>query len=207
LHFVLADAHRPPFRDGSFDTVITPWLVDILPERFDSLCARINGLLVPGGTWLNFGSLSFHDPDPALRYGLDECAAAIGDAGFVSLDVREHDIPYMCSPASRHGRRETVVAWTARKERAVKKRARHQALPEWLVRGNEPVPLDDSFRSQAAATRIHWFIMSLIDGRRSLKDIAKIVTEQNLLARDEAEGTIRAFLITMFDDSRRSKTY
>jgi hypothetical protein len=207
LHFVLADAHRPPFRDGSFDTVITPWLVDILPERFDSLCARINGLLAPGGTWLNFGSLSFHDPDPALRYGVDECAAAIGDAGFVSIDVSEHDIPYMCSPASRHGRRESAVAWTARKERAVKKSARHQALPEWLVRGNDPVPLNDSFRSQAAATRIHWFIMSLIDGRRSLKDIAKVVTEQNLLARDEAEGTIRAFLITMFDDSRRGKTY
>ena len=31
LVFVVADAHRPPFRHGAFDTVVTPWLVDILP--------------------------------------------------------------------------------------------------------------------------------------------------------------------------------
>ena len=71
--FVLADAHRPPFRRGAFDTVVTPWLIDILPERFDLLCARVNALLGDGGRWLNFGSLSFHDPDPAARYGLEEC--------------------------------------------------------------------------------------------------------------------------------------
>jgi hypothetical protein len=207
LHFVLADAHRPPFRDGVFDTVITPWLVDILPERFDALCARINALLGPAGTWLNFGSLSFHDPDPALRYGVDECVAAIGEAGFDPIETSEHDIPYMCSPASRHGRRERTVVWAARKHRAVKKGARYQALPEWLVRGNEPVPLSDAFRSQAVATRIHGFIMSLIDGRRSLKDIATLVAEQHILGRDEAESTIRSFLIKMFEDSRRGTTY
>ena len=53
---MLADVLRPPFRRGSFDTVVTPWLVDILPERFDLLCARVNGLLTDGGRWLNFGS-------------------------------------------------------------------------------------------------------------------------------------------------------
>src|SRR5690606_3628478 len=38
LRFVLGDANRPPFPAGAFDTVITPWLVDILPEPFDVLC-------------------------------------------------------------------------------------------------------------------------------------------------------------------------
>ena len=82
LVFVLADAHRPPFRRGAFDTVVTPWLVDILPERFDVLCARVNALLGDGGSWLNFGSLSFHHADPAARYGLDECRAAFEENGF-----------------------------------------------------------------------------------------------------------------------------
>ena len=67
LVFVLADAHRPPFRRGAFDAVVTPWLVDILPERFDVLCARVNALLGDGGRWLNFGSLTFHDADPSAR--------------------------------------------------------------------------------------------------------------------------------------------
>ena len=75
------------------------------------------------------------------------------------------------------------------------------------VRGTEPVPLSESFRSQAAATRIHAFLMSLIDGRRSLKDMAKLVVEQRLMNADEAEPAIRSFLVKMYDDSRRGSTY
>jgi hypothetical protein len=204
---VLADAHRTPFRSGAFDTVVTPWLVDILPERFDVLCARVNALLGDGGRWLNFGSLSFHDPDPAARYGLDECRAALDENGFGDVVTEERELPYMSSPASRHARRERIVRWSARKVRDVKKVPRFKDLPEWLVRGTDPVPSIDSFRSQAAATRIHAFLMSLIDGRRSLKDIAKLVVEQRLMNAAEAEPAIRSFLIKMHDDARRGATY
>ena len=207
LVHVLADAHRPPFRRGVFETVVTPWLIDILPERFDVLCARINSLLTDGGRWLNFGSLNFHDADPALRYGLDECRAALEQNGFGDITVEEREIPYLCSPASRHARHERVVSWTANKQRDIKKVPRHHALPEWLVRGTDPVPLGDSFRSQAAATRIHAFLMSLIDGRRSIKDMAKLVVEQRLMSAAEAEPAIRSFLIKMHDDARRANLY
>jgi len=207
FHCVLADAHRPPFARGAFDTVITPWLVDILPERFEVLCARINALLAAGGRWLNFGSLSFHVPDAAARYGVDECAAAIEDSGFAAPSVAEHEIPYLCSPASRHGRRERVVAWRADKAEDVKKIPRHEALPDWLVRGADPVPVLESFRVQALSTQIHAFIMSLIDGKRSLKDIAKVIVEQRLMGEQEAEPAIRSFLIKMYDDSRRGTSY
>jgi hypothetical protein len=207
LAFVLADAHRPPFRRGAFDTVVTPWLVDILPERFDVLCARVNALLGDDGRWLNFGSLSFHDADPAARYGIDECHAALEENGFGDVRVDEHEIPYLSSPASRHARREYVVSWSARKLRDVKKVPRYHALPEWLVRGTEPVPLSDAFRGQAAATRIHAFLMSLIDGRRSIKDMAKLVVEQRLMTAAEAEPALRSFFIKMHDDARRGTTY
>ena len=207
LVHVLADVHRPPFRRGVFDTVVTPWLIDILPERFDVLCARINALLADGGRWLNFGSLNFHDPDPALRYGLDECRVALAENGFGDITVEEREIPYLSSPASRHARRERIVSWSARKQRDVKKVPRYQALPEWLVRGTEPVPLGESFRSQAAATRIHAFLMNLIDGRRSIKDMAKLVVDQRLMSAEEAEPAIRSFLIKMHDDARRGTTY
>src|SRR5690606_40119015 len=63
--------------------------------------------------------------------------------------------------------------WRADKARRVKPPVRHEALPDWIVRGNEPVPLTAAFRAQIMTTRIHAFIMSLIDGKRSLKDIAK----------------------------------
>jgi len=49
--------------------------------------------------------------------------------------------------------------------------------------------------------------MSLIDGRRSIKDMAKLVVEQRLMTADEAEPALRAFLIKMHDDSKRGMTY
>jgi hypothetical protein len=113
----------------------------------------------------------------------------------------------LSSPASRHARRERVVSWSARKQRDVKKVPRYHALPEWLVRGTDPVPLSDAFRGQAAATRIHAFLMSLIDGRRSIKDMAKLVVEQRLMTAAEAEPALRSFFIKMHDDSRRGTTY
>jgi hypothetical protein len=207
LVFIVADAHRPPFRRAAFDTVVTPWLVDILPERFDVLCARVNALLRDGGCWLNFGSLSFHDADPAARYGIAECRAALEENGFGDITIDEREIPYLSSPASRHARRERVVTWSARKQRDAKKVARYQALPDWLVRGTDPVPLDEAFRSQAAATRIHAFLMSMIDGRRSIKDMAKLLVEQRLMTAAEAEPTLRSFFIKMHDDARRATTY
>jgi hypothetical protein len=99
------------------------------------------------------------------------------------------------------------VSWSARKQRDAKKVPRYQALPEWLVRGTDPVPLGDSFASQAAATRIHAFLMTLIDGRRSIKDMAKLVVDQRLMTAEEAEPAIRSFLIKMHDDGRRGTTY
>src|SRR5690606_5746842 len=122
-------------------------------------------------------------------------------------ETAEHEIPYLSSPASRHSRRERVVYWSATKQRDIAKPPRHHALPEWLVRGTDPVPAIESFRSQAAATPIHAFLMTLIDGRRSLKDMAKVCVEQKLMSEAEAEPAIRSFLIRMFDDASRGQTF
>ena len=203
LVHVLADAHRPPFAKGTFDTIVTPWLVDILPEPLDAQAGRINHLLADGGSWVSFGSLAFHDADPALRYALDECVDVLIEQGFAHPAIVERTIPYLASPSSRHARREEVVVWRADKARRVKPPPRHEALPDWIVRGTEPVPLSAAFRAQIMTTRIHAFIMSLIDGKRTLKDIARVLAEQRLMTAEEAEPALRSFLIKMHEDARR----
>lgn len=203
LHYVLADAHRPPFVTGAFDTVLTPWLVDILPERFENLCGRLNGLLKEGGRWINFGTLSFHIGDPALRYSAEECAEIIASSGFDPPATKETPMPYLCSPASRHGRREHVLSWMTTKRRDAPAPTRYEALPDWIVRGNEPVPLLEPFRQQAESTRIRAFTLSLIDGRRSLEDMARVFVDRNLLSFEQAEAAVRAALIKLYEASRR----
>lgn len=202
LEFLIADVNRPPFPAKRFDTIVTPWLVDILPGDFSELCGRINHLLDDGGVWINFGSLSFHQADPAAQLGPDECFEIIAQQGFAEPDHSNTEIPYLCSPASRHGRRETVLAWSATKTTHIKKPARHQSLPDWAVRGQDPIPALEHFRVAAMSTRIHAHIMSLIDGRRSIADIAALLEQQRLMNAREAEASVRGLLIKLFDESQ-----
>jgi hypothetical protein len=77
-------------------------------------------------------------------------------------------------------------------------------LPEWLVTSDRPVPQLEAFKVQAAATRIHAFLMALIDGRRSVRDMARMLVEQRLIAPEDAEPAVRKFLTRMYEDSRRA---
>ena len=198
LHYVLADAQRPPLAPGSFDTIVTPWLVDILPEPFANLCRRVNALLREGGRWINFGSLDFHVGDPALQLSPEECAEIIAATGFDTPKVGQTALPYLSSPASRHGRVEHVVSWSTAKRQAAPAPERPALLPDWLVRDDEPVPLLDVFRTQAPATQIRGYILSLIDGRRSLSEIVALFDRQQLMPHAQATETIRSLLIRMY---------
>jgi len=203
FHLVFGDALRAPFPDKTFDTVVTPWLIDIISEDLPELAARINNLLNDNGRWVNFGSLAFASPERSRCYSPEETKAIVAENGFSDPYVSQATIPYMSSPASRHGRQERVFSFSAYKEREVEKPARHTALPDWIVTGKEPVPLSPSFRQQAMTTQIYSFIMSLIDGKRSIKDMAIVLENQKLMTKEEAEPAIRSFMTKMYDDSKR----
>jgi hypothetical protein len=113
----------------------------------------------------------------------------------------------MCSPASRHGRQESVFTFAATKTDSMKALTRHKALPDWIVTSKEPVPLLESFRTQAMTTQIYMFIMSMIDGKRTIKDMAKVMEQQKLMSRQDAEPAIRNFLTKMYDDSERQSKF
>jgi uncharacterized protein YbaR (Trm112 family) len=207
FNLVLGDALRAPFRQHAFDTVVTPWLIDIVTEDLPVFARRVNRLLKPGGRWINTGSLAFHHPRRAMQYSADEVRTIIREAGFSEPLVTEATIPYMCSPASRHGRQEEVFTFSATREAEANAPPRHKALPDWLVTGRDPVPLLQSFRTQAMTTQIYAFIMSLIDGKRSIEDMAGLFEKQKLMSRDEAMPAIRNFLTKMFDDANQQSNF
>ena len=207
FHLVLGDALRPPFPENSFDTIVTPWLIDIIAEDLPVLAARINRLLKKDGRWLNFGSLAFSSQKKACCYSPEEVKAIVAENGFSDPYVSQATIPYMCSPASRHGRQERVFTFSAYKERNAKKPERFTALPDWIVKGDDPVPLTASFRQQAMTTQIYSFIMSLIDGKRSIKEMAVVLESQRLMTKEEAEPAIRTFLTKMYDDAQKQSGF
>jgi hypothetical protein len=49
--------------------------------------------------------------------------------------------------------------------------------------------------------------MSLIDGKRSIKDMAAVLEKQRLMTKEEAVPAIRTFLTKMFDDAQRQSGF
>ncbi len=203
LHVVLADAARPPFARGAFDTVVTPWLVDILDDDLAAFAARVHHWLRPGGRWVNTGSLFFQHADPARCYSTEEVLDIVRDAGFDSIEAAEQTVPYLASPASRHARQEQLFTFGARRDESERPAPATRAVaPDWLVRSDLPVPLLPDVASHVLSMRVHAFVGSLVDGRRTLRDIAAVLVSERLMTAEESEPAVRAFLRRLFDDAQ-----
>lgn len=201
LRFVLADALHAPFTPGSFDLVVTPWLTDVIDSGADELVPRVNHLLKPGGIWLNTGSMAFAHANPATCHSLEELNECAQNQGFAECYQDEQQVPYLASPHSRHQRLEALCTNGWRKTSEARPQPAYQHLPDWLALGEEPIPAIDAFTLQAGTTRVHAFIMSLIDGNRSIADIAQVLAEQRLMAAPDAKVALRGFLLKMLEEA------
>jgi SAM-dependent methyltransferase/uncharacterized protein YbaR (Trm112 family) len=206
LVFVLGDALQAPFAPGTFDVVVTPWLLDILEVPADLLVARINRLLAPGGAWINHGSVGFGHADPAERLTADELLERVCMRGFAVAATRERELPYLCCPESRHRRLEQVLTFRADRVAECPLPPHRAVLPDWIVDGSLPIPATPAFRSQAVATRTHAYIMSLIDGARSLNDVAGVLARHQLIDAASGREALRGFFATMHQEATRSRS-
>jgi hypothetical protein len=207
LELVLADAAAPPFLAGSFDLVLTPWFIDVAGEPVRRLLGRLNRVLRTGGFWINHGSLAFAESAPADAVSLEELLDCLPESGFSRALPRESAEPYLASPASRHARRETLITFCARKERDVASPDQGRPVPEWLQRSDLPVPALPQIRAQALATRVHAFLLAMIDGERSIRDMARLMEQQRLIMAEDAEPAIRRFLARSLADSTRPPAF
>ena len=156
---VLADALHAPFKAGSFDTVLTPWLLDIVPQSLTDWVRTVNRLLAKGGTWINTGPLAFRHRNEAWCYGEEEVLELVGANGFVIGASGRKEVPYLQSPASGRGRIERAVTFSATKVADAAAPERLERHPPWLVDTTRAVPdLDElcSLRRSGYCRRRSW---------------------------------------------------
>lgn len=200
LHYVLADAMHAPFAAGSFQTVITPWLIDVIDADLAELASVVNGWLAPQGRWISTGTLFFQQREPANCHATEEVREIVTDSGFGNCTLREEWVPYLNSPASRNGRRESVVTFMATKDKTLAARSPRRA-PVWQASVDEPIPLLPSVSARVLSMRVYAFVASLVDGRRSLRDMAAVLVQERLLPEDEALGAVRDFVQRLHDEA------
>jgi len=107
--------------------------------------------------------------------------------------------PYLASPASRHARIEEVITFVVRKQREAELPVRAQ-LP-WLADARHPIPLAPAVADHALALRVRGYVASLVDGQRSIEDIAARLVQERLLPPTEATGIVRDYLLRLHDEA------
>jgi hypothetical protein len=203
LHLVLGDAYASPLRPGSFDTVVTPWFIDIVPVDVRETLALVHGLLAPGGRWINHGPLSYPKERPhAQRYTAEELATLVTLAGFAAGPFREDQIELLRSGAAANARQERVLTFVARKQDAPPASAGDP--PPWLLFPHLPVPRFpglDAFRPDHPVLA---FVARAIDGTATLGSIsARMVAEHGARPEVALAGT-RALLTIVYRSCRGS---
>jgi len=165
FHVLLANGLQPPVRDQTFDTVLTPWFIDVVPPDLRDFMSVLSRVLVPGGRWLNYGPLLFPPSRPAAyRYAREEVAEIAQAAGFELTRETDELVRFAYSPLAARGRLEHCIAFSATK---VEPKA-----DAWLQIPHLPIPdfpERAQLRHESAAFNA---IIALIDGRRSINDIA-----------------------------------
>lgn len=196
---VFADAMNPPFEAGSFDTVVTPWLIDVIPQDMREFIPRINQLLPHGGVWLNTGSLAFFHQDERMRYSEDELLALVESCGFEILAANRNAIPYLQAPSSGHGRVENVLSFSARKVCNAPVPPRFEYLPTWLRDSSAPIPNMTELVLASSHHLLQAQVFAAIDGERTVEDIGRLLAQQYGLLTAETVVAVKHILVEAYE--------
>ena len=201
LTVLLGEVLHAPFEPGSFDTVVTAWLLDTLPETLPQVARRIARLLGPGGRWINIGALPFALADPAENLTCTEVAPVLGANGFSIERERDDPLPYLRSPASRHGRIEQTYSFVARRNATLPDPVPRSPAPDWAQDVHLPVPQSAILSEQALTRQVYGFVATQVDGRRSIADIAASLVDKRLMTLEEAVTAVRRFLLQVHEQT------
>lgn len=159
-----------PIVAGSFDMVITPWLVDVTGGDVRDLVGVVSNLLAPGGHWINTGPLLFTRHIPVqIKYNAPEIKEFLTLSGFKLAAETVQVTDHLVSPIEARGRTEQIWTFTACKSETPDASNIDGVAVPWLVMHHLPMPI--SSYSTKDKHPLIGTILSLIDGKRSINDI------------------------------------
>jgi N2227-like protein len=192
LCFAFADAFAPPFRPGSFDAVLTPWFVDSVGLDLRETVALVNRALRPGGLWIQVGPLSFNSI-LSRAYLIEEVHEIAEHSGFRLLERKQERLPYFDSPLSGSWREETVYCFAAEKVLEANSVSVPDFVPPWVKDPTLPIPVSPETFNIGRTSAFTAMVLTLIDGSRSIQDIAAATASSVGLEEDTMQAQLRAF--------------
>jgi hypothetical protein len=170
FHFLLADGLAPPFLAETFDTVVTPWFIDIVPQDLRDLLGPLRTVLKPGGRWVDVGPLLYPRDRPLYhRFTREEIFELASRAGFRIGKWKTESGIHFASPSNGRGHFEWTLAFQAIKSDIP---AESEGVPSWLILAFLPVPTFAGHAEFSHANPLIAGIVRSLDGRRSIDDLA-----------------------------------
>ncbi|MEM7401520.1 MAG: Trm112 family protein [Pseudomonadota bacterium] len=200
IDYLFADGMNPPVNEGAFDTVLTPWLLDIIPQNLRDYIPRINRCIREGGIWLNTGSLAFFHKQASWCYSEEEVIELIEKNGFELIAANRNTISYLKSPLSAHGRTEDVFSFCARKIKNVVQPKKYEYLPTWIRNTTESIPKQLNYEIGSSKHLLQAQVFGAIDGNRSIEQIGGLVAKQYNLEVTESITAVRQIMIDSFEE-------
>ncbi len=197
FYLVAGDAFAPPLHRGQFDTVVTPWFIDIVPADVRDTIGMIHRLLAPGGRWINYGPLSYpQEHRHGQRYAPEELAQLIHAGGFTRPALTTTVIDYMKSEANGRWKKLEVYTFAARKEDvgATTFSPGEGDAPTWLMFTHLPIPRLPGLDDYQPDHPLLGYLKGLIDGKRTLDDLIERVKEDHKPRPETAREGTRAML-------------
>jgi spermidine synthase len=193
FELVFGDGLAPAFRDGSFDTVLTPWFIDQVPLDLRDFIGEIQRLLAPGGAWVNTGPLIYRPrTQVSNHFTIEEVTELAGLAGFEVERVLSGDWRYLCSPLKARGRYEISFAFRAR--RADPPGENPGGPPPWLVLTHLPVPPIPGSHIMNPSSQVVRAVLERVDGKRSINDLAQELGRRGNMRPADLIDAIRSVL-------------
>lgn len=203
IHFIFADVTDLPFKSHSFNSVLTPWLIDILPMAFSLLAQRVNRILAVGGEWVNFGPLGFSQKLEANNLTSEEIKEQLVLNGFEVRAEKMDRIEYLSAKDEVNSRNETVYLFKARKIKEVSVQD-FDFMPSWLTDFTQPIPLSEELKNHQQLVRFQADLFHTIDGQLSINQIAKLFSAHYKIDSDIALKMV-VNVLRQFEESLKRK--
>ena len=196
FQLVFGNGLHPPIPPGSLDAVVTSWFIDIAQADLRQTAAAINRVLKPGGVWVSLGPLRFQAA-LARAYRIEEVLEIVEGSGFTLASHDRHDVPYFDSPVSGSRRIETAFRFAAKKTDEAPEIEIPSTIPPWVANVLAPIPITPGLISVGRTAMLTSGLMSLIDGERSMVDVARALGAEWGVEPGRLQDELRAFLVKL----------
>lgn len=214
IFLVWGDAFNAPFLPETFDVVISHWFTDVVPDGLSRVSNLSSVLLKKGGQWIQNGPLAWTGAAWSEQFTSDEVVEFVSKLHsdvFKFSQKQESSGPYLQSPFSHEKRTETEICLSFQKIRNLDNKqiplslqnAQKISTFSWIENPDQSIPLNLGFEQLQVEATIFQAVLGGVDGKASLRDLAKSFSAQFGISLEESLVTVTSFFEKSLRNARK----